>query len=1052
MTLVSSVIPNLINGVSQQADPLRLVSQCAAQVNGYSTPTDGLKKRPPLNHFVKLKTHAIDNDYIVETKQEAVADVVTEITENGINIVQYSTASPTTPEGFVLYLNEYDSELYTGGTDGNEVVITIDGVDYTYDIISSCNTEDELLQAIADMINSEGLGITATKAFSAVYIIHDTDNVDFTCTASLYNRDDGCYAIEYIDLYTGCSYAAGDIVTVTVNGTDYQRTMTANLPMDIATLRNTINAASGVAATLVYREWPNETYPKGIDIYSVTHGVTLTVSVEHTTAETSKTNSAFIHTINRDDSERYVVTIADGDLKVFDVINGTEKTIKFSNGDAFSASDSRANYIDTTNAEQNIRAITIGDYTFMINRTKKVTKATTKSASRNPEALIWIKQADYATKYSVIIDGNTFEHVSYRKADSTSWTSSPYESKVTTEFIAKDLYNMITGGSSIHVESKADDSGTYGVAPHDDVEPLDLDDYTVELIGSTIYITRTDGSDMSIETSDGLGDQGIFGIMGSIQNFTDLPERGKGGFTIEVTGDAGSTNDNYWVTYNDDDTASGDGVWEETLKPDEYIAFSDSTMPHVLIRQSDGTFTFQEAVWLDRQVGDIDTNPFPSFVDKYIQDIFFYANRLGFIADENVILSRAGDSYDWFRATATQIEDDDPIDIRVNDVHISILKHAIPYQDKVLLFSDQSQFMLKGDPLVTPESVIVSAVSRYDNSLRAKPLAHGSMCYFATDRTSSTNIMEFFNNVDKDVYEAENICGHVPSYLKGKPIQIAGSTNDNILTILTDNDRNILYVYKYFWSGNKRLQSCWSTWELPTDDVVLSVDFMDSIAYVIVNRVDGLYMDTVNLEEGYTDENSDTVIHLDRRCTEDDCSSVTYTDGYTTFTLPYYHRDNTDGTLVICTRNTENGETEGTVYTVVRDSPTTAKIEGNLTSTPVWIGVQYTFTYEFSKFFPREQTSGGGVAATTDCRLQLRYLNLKYSNTGHFQIRVTPERRTAYTYTFIGDTLIDSGDYRCPIMVNNLEATIEIISSSVLGCAFQGASWEGMLKLRARRV
>ena len=47
MALVSSSIPNLANGVSQQAPSVRLNSQAEEQVNAFSSIISGLRKRPP---------------------------------------------------------------------------------------------------------------------------------------------------------------------------------------------------------------------------------------------------------------------------------------------------------------------------------------------------------------------------------------------------------------------------------------------------------------------------------------------------------------------------------------------------------------------------------------------------------------------------------------------------------------------------------------------------------------------------------------------------------------------------------------------------------------------------------------------------------------------------------------------------------------------------------------------------------------------------------------------------------------------------------------------
>ena len=54
MGLISSTIPNMINGVSQQPSALRLASQAESVVNCLSSPVEGLTKRPPFNHISKL--------------------------------------------------------------------------------------------------------------------------------------------------------------------------------------------------------------------------------------------------------------------------------------------------------------------------------------------------------------------------------------------------------------------------------------------------------------------------------------------------------------------------------------------------------------------------------------------------------------------------------------------------------------------------------------------------------------------------------------------------------------------------------------------------------------------------------------------------------------------------------------------------------------------------------------------------------------------------------------------------------------------------------------
>jgi hypothetical protein len=137
-----------------------------------------------------------------------------------------------------------------------------------------------------------------------------------------------------------------------------------------------------------------------------------------------------------------------------------------------------------------------------------------------------------------------------------------------------------------------------------------------------------------------------------------------------------------------------------TVKEGLQNSFDNTTMPHALIHNADGTFTFQPLTWEARKVGDEVSVPSPSFVGRNLSDIFFYRNRLGVLSDDNVILSRAGSFFDFWNETALTTTDGDPIDYSASHDEVSILRYAITFQEALLLFGDKNQFVLEsGDVL-----------------------------------------------------------------------------------------------------------------------------------------------------------------------------------------------------------------------------------------------------------------------------------------------------------------------------------------------------------------
>lgn len=98
---------------------------------------------------------------------------------------------------------------------------------------------------------------------------------------------------------------------------------------------------------------------------------------------TDNLSSAFIHTINRDVSRRYTVVFTDGDLKVYDLA-GNPITVTFPYGKG---------YLNVDNATKDFAAVTVADYTFVVNKTISVNmEATGADTTTQPSDYWWLNQ------------------------------------------------------------------------------------------------------------------------------------------------------------------------------------------------------------------------------------------------------------------------------------------------------------------------------------------------------------------------------------------------------------------------------------------------------------------------------------------------------------------------------------------------------------------------------------------------------------------------------------------------------------------------------------
>ena len=139
-------------------------------------------------------------------------------------------------------------------------------------------------------------------------------------------------------------------------------------------------------------------------------------------------------------------------------------------------------------------------------------------------------------------------------------------------------------------------------------------------------------------------------IKGTCNNISKLPSQCFPDFFVKVANTQESNADDYFVKFVPDAAGvAGTGSWIETVAKGIDTSFNSSTMPHGLIRQANGNFTLDPLTssgtlggYSDRVVGDERTNPEPSFVGRSISGMTFFANRLGFLSEDAIIMSQAG--------------------------------------------------------------------------------------------------------------------------------------------------------------------------------------------------------------------------------------------------------------------------------------------------------------------------------------------------------------------------------------------------------------------------
>ena len=627
--------------------------------------------------------------------------------------------------------------------------------------------------------------------------------------------------------------------------------------------------------------------------------------------------------------------------------------------------------------------------------------------------------------------------------------------------------------------------------------------YQIDVAGSVLWIRGS--SPITVAAVDAKANSTLTAILDTVQIFTELPTIAPVGYQINISGDPGTNFDNYYIEFDPRSGNFGEGQWEETVSPGVEYKFNPSTMPHALIRTANNDFWFGAINgqnvsgipggvkrWGERVSGDYDTAPDPSFVGFPINDIFIYKNRLGFLSDENVVLSRVREFFEFFPETVTTVLDTDPIDVVASNNRVSVLKYAVPYQDELILFSAQIQYRFNAaETVLTPATAQITSLTQFDVDVNVRPQQAGGGIFFLQTNGQWSQMREFAVRGAGTALTADaaDLTGYVSSYVPDECFKMTVNDTGNASFLISGKNssanmlgadyRKRIYVYKWFLrntgAGAERAQNSWSYWEFGADEV-LQIVCIREILYCLMRYGTDVYLEQISvLDREQAVINAPYPMLLDRLVSTTAATTASmqmnkgvYSEatGKTTFTLPYTA---TNEVQVWSAYNMSQVNKAGPVLLGSTADSNKIEARGDWSKEEVWAGEKYEFRYRFSRFKLMADV-GGGKAVRNVVRTQVRQAKLGYHETGFFRVKTIPEGREPGLYVYDGTILAVrnssvgappassltgdiqikyQGVFNIPIMGRGDRVLVELLNDTPHPSKFSTCEWIGMVTSRS---
>jgi hypothetical protein len=472
--------------------------------------------------------------------------------------------------------------------------------------------------------------------------------------------------------------------------------------------------------------------------------------------------------IKRDDDEEYVGVIKGNTINIWNALTGVACTVNYGTGSQAYLSGAKTNY----------KIITVQDTSIVINSSVTVTAQATPTFNPHRAASIEVQYVTSSTTYSIDIKIGT--------STQTATYTTPNSADVNT--ILNQLESGINGMTGAHAN------------------------ITVTKLANSLELTSTDA--MDIHAQGGLDNKGLTAVEDEVASVGELPIKSVQNRTVKIV-NTNSSADTYWAKFVAHDGVSGEGYWEETRDPGVSPGLNNSTLPHELINTAVNTFTFQKITYEDRLVGDDETNSHPSFINEKIVSGFFHGNRLGFLSQDNVIMSQSGDFFNFYFKSAQTTIESDPIDISCSSIKPTALHAALPTAQGVVLFSENQQFLMFADAgVLTPATTTIRALSNYEMDRNIEPVDVGTNLNFITKTPGYSRVFSMVTRGQQDNPQVLDLSRVVKEWISPDVDQLISSPQNSMIA-MAGQSLNEVFIFRYYSDGKENLMEAWTSWLMP---------------------------------------------------------------------------------------------------------------------------------------------------------------------------------------------------------------------------------------------
>ena len=803
------------------------------------------------------------------------------------------------------------------------------------------------------------------------------------------------------------------------------------------------------------------------------------------------TESFRMHKIERDDKEEYLVVFSKNadNFKIYDIKNQNVATIN--------STARLQDYLAPAQTVDDIRMVTIGDATFLLNANMVTDYDSTNTPGQDIGEQDMLDRETMPLQINRVTKGTPTVPAEF-DIKYPDWTARSRNEQVIDDFLAlggpdnDTVYSPgISGAWSIEYmnQSTEDTVDREGRLRHGSDVPVQMN----AVIGAERVRDYLQGNGLEPEDYD-WGQLGLraFPFGKVIVTGGPLPERK---MNIIISTDIPMFDKNN----------QGDPVSDAKLAVIHHGGYPQ---------------------WYDSRFGDKELSPPPAFAKNRIRiaDIAYFRDRLVFGAEEFICFSQASDLLNFYSESMLTIGDADPIEIQLAAQDVCFVDYMIPFNNTVIIFTKAGQqFEISNPGVLAPDTAAVTPSTRYETQ-SVRPIVKGNELFMAGRSRGSSVIWQYVYTESSAGHQAVDLTSHVSGLIGDTVISMDSSSTQDCLYILpeltgdeteanrssTGDDHsstpavfssssswsggeapnrgdNItikshatglsgakervsftgygsdprnnsstpsgitgskLHVYRTYKRGQEIKQQAWSTWEFG-GDAIMDVKVVDDEMYILrrYNTVNGtgsrLGLDKIDLTESRTIVDTEPrTMYLDHQLRLSATRSGSAGSYVYTCTLPSGYTDDEIDAGVFDT----DGKEYAATYNQAGNTVTIATGSDNYTSSAwVYVGRKVDAEITLSEVFHRDENGSPIVQGRT----AITKLQVSHTDSRDYSVEVSSSQTSAPTRsTSMTSDADTTGDQEVWVMGRSKDTTMKLKSNNTLPVIWSAVEIHGMYETK----